>query len=127
MIKLLTRAAVFLATAAIGVLAAWLVLPGFVISASGFIVGIVVFALLQLLFGAIVAAVAKKWAPSWISLVGLVSTFLALLVATLLPGGIAISGGIGSWVLATLIVWLITALAGWLLLKYLARDTARSA
>jgi len=42
--------------------------------------------------------------------IGLVSTFVALLLASLLSNGLSISG-IGSWVGATVVVWLVTAVA----------------
>jgi hypothetical protein len=41
----------------------------------------------------------------------LVTTFLAVLIADLVSNGLSISGGT-TWVLATLIVWLATMLAG---------------
>ena len=46
--------------------------------------------------------------------IGLISTFLALFVATLFPNGLHVNG-VTAWILATLIVWLITALGTWIL------------
>jgi ABC-type sugar transport system permease subunit len=40
----------------------------------------------------------------------LVSTFVALVLASLLSNGLSIRG-IGSWVAATVLVWLVTAVA----------------
>lgn len=42
------------------------------------------------------------------------STLLALLVASWFPGGLQIHG-VGTWVLAALVVWVVTALGAWLL------------
>ena len=44
----------------------------------------------------------------------LVTAALGLLIASLFPGGIRIEGAV-TWVLATLVVWIVTALGGWVL------------
>ena len=44
--------------------------------------------------------------------VGLASTFVALLLTNLISSGLAIKG-VGTWILATLIVWVVTMLATW--------------
>jgi uncharacterized membrane protein YvlD (DUF360 family) len=46
----------------------------------------------------------------------LVTTFLALLITDLLSDGLSIEGA-GTWLLATVIVWLGTLLAGVILLR----------
>ena len=56
----------------------------------------------------------RQYAPAMLGGIGLVSTFVALLIASLVPGGLTITG-ISTWVLATLVVWIVTALGGWLL------------
>lgn len=60
-------------------------------------------------------SVALHYAAPLAGGVGLVATLLALWVATLVPpDGIEISG-VGSWILAPpIIVWVITALGGWI-------------
>ena len=55
--------------------------------------------------------------PVIAGIAGLLSTFIALLVASLFTDGLSFDG-IFAWILATVIVWVITALATWLLLKY---------
>ncbi|MBU4336365.1 MAG: phage holin family protein [Actinobacteria bacterium] len=111
MVRLLLRAVVFLGSAALGLLGAWLVLrPQFEITASGFVVAVVVFALAQSVLAPFIATMANRYAPAFLGGIGLVSTFVALLLATLLGHGLSISG-VQTWVLASLIVWLVTALA----------------
>ncbi len=114
MIRFLIRAAIFIATAALGLWITSLILPDFVLSAGGFIVAVLVFALAQSILAPFVFNVARKYASPLLGGIGLVSTFVALLIATLFTGGLSIRG-VGTWILATLIVWLITALGGWLL------------
>jgi hypothetical protein len=46
--------------------------------------------------------------------VGLAATFLALLVSSWIFDGFSITG-VSTWILATLIVWLVTMIGAWLL------------
>lgn len=115
MIRMLIGLAVNLASAALGLLvAAWLV-DGVQLEAAGFTAAVVVFAGAATLLGPFVFNTARRHANALLGGIGLVSTWLALWIATWLPGGLTISGW-RSWVLAALVVWLVTALGGWFLL-----------
>ncbi len=114
MVRFLIRVAIFLGTAALGlVVAAWLI-HDVGLSPSGFIVAIIVFAIAQGVLAPFILKIAHRYAPAMLGGIGLVSTFIALLVASLFPGGLTISSFLG-WVFATLVVWLVTALGGWIL------------
>lgn len=106
MIRFLLRVAVFLGSSAIGLLVASLVVPGVRLSAWGFIAAVVVFTVAQALLSPFFLKMATKYASAFLGGIGLVSTFVALL----LSNGLSISG-IGSWVGATVVVWLVTAVA----------------
>lgn len=121
MVRILIRAAVFLATAALGLLAAALILPDFRLSASGFVVAVAVFALAQSVLAPFILNLARKYAPALLGGIGLVATFVALLIASFFPGGLSITGA-STWVLATLIVWIVTALGAWLLPLFLLKE-----
>ena len=114
MVRFLIRAAIFLGTAALGLLIAWWLLPGFRIDWTGFLVAMLVFALAQSLLSPLITKLASRHAPEVLGGVGLVSTFLALLLATVIANGLRIDGLL-TWVLATLVVWLVTAVGTWLL------------
>lgn len=114
MVRFLIRVAIFLASAALGLLAAALILDNFELSVSGFITAVVVFAVFQSILTPLIFNIARKYASAFVGGVGLFATFLALLIASLFDGGLRIAG-VATWILATLIVWLITALASWLL------------
>ncbi len=58
--------------------------------------------------------IARKYASAVLGGIGLVSTFLALWIATLVGDGLEISGA-STWIGVTVVVWLISALGGWLL------------
>lgn len=116
MVRFLIRAGIFLGTAALALLLIALLVPGAKLSVAGFIVAVVVFAVAQSLLAPLADKLTREHAPALIGGVGLVSTFVALLIASLFPGGLVITG-IGSWVLATVIGWVVTALGAWLLPK----------
>ena len=120
MIDLLVRAAVFLGTAAIGILVAAAFLPGLTVSAWGIVVAIVVFAVAQTLVSALGKRLTRERGRLLVAVVGLASTLIALLLATLVPGGLAVEG-FATWVWATLIIWPVTAVAGWLVPKVALR------
>ncbi|GAB88113.1 hypothetical protein [Gordonia rhizosphera] len=110
MIRILIRTLVYLISAAIGLLVADLILDDLAIHWGGFIVAVVVFSAAQLILGPFILKVVKNNAEAFLGGVGLVSTFVALLLATLVSNGIDITGA-ATWIAATVIVWLVTALA----------------
>lgn len=125
MLRLLIRVLIFLASAALGLLiAAWL-LPGVTITFEGFVVSIVVFALVQSILTPFFMKLAAARARAFLGGVGLVATFVALLVAHFIPGGLGIADW-RTWVLATMVIWIVTALATWLLpILFLRKKVSR--
>ncbi|QAY60720.1 hypothetical protein ET475_12495 [Microbacterium protaetiae] len=112
------RALIFVLSAALGLIVADLVLGGFVIEWSnwwGFVLCVVIFAILQSVLAPWIARMAKRYAPALLGGIGIVSTLVALLIVVLLPiGSLRITDAI-AWVLAPVIVWVVTALATLLL------------
>jgi len=110
MVRLFLRAAVFLGSSAIGLLvAAWLV-PGMSVSFSAFIVAVVVFSTAQAILSPFILKMASRYASAFLGGIGLLSTLIALVLASVLTHGLTIRG-IGSWISATVLVWLVTAVA----------------
>jgi hypothetical protein len=115
MIRFLVRAAIFLVSAAVGLLVtAWLV-DGFDVSAGGFVTAVVLFAVIQSVLAPFIAKVTAQNASALLGGVGLLSTFVALWLTALLGDSLTIDGGATTWIAATVIVWLATALATLLL------------
>ncbi len=118
MITFLIRALIFLVAAFLGLVAADLILPGFYLHWNdwwGILLAVVIFAVLQSVLAPFLLKVAHRHARAFIGGIGLVSTFVALLIAVIIPAaGVGIDGPV-AWILGTLIVWLVTALATWLL------------
>lgn len=114
MVRLLVSAAIWLGSATIGLLAAKWLLDGMTIDLGSFIVVVLIFAVLQAVLTPFLIKVTHRNAPALLSGVGLISTFLALLITTGLSSGMSITGA-DTWIFATLIVWIVTMLATFLL------------
>ena len=126
MVRFLVRVAVFLGSSAIGLLVASLVIPGVSVSVSGFITAVVVFAVAQSILAPFFAKMASRYASAFLGGIGLISTLVALVLATVLTHGLSIRG-LGSWVWATVVVWLVTAAATLLLPLLVRRNVSGSA
>jgi hypothetical protein len=111
MVVFLIRTAIYLASAALGLWVASLLVDDVHLSVGGFLLALAVFLVAQWILSPLIIKLTRKYANAFIGGVGLVSTFLALLIASLVGDGLSITGGAGPWILATLIVWLVSAIA----------------
>jgi hypothetical protein len=127
MVRLLVRSLVFLVSAAVGLLAAALILDDVHLSASGFVLAVVLFAVIQSVLSPFIAKVAARNAAALLGGVGLIATFVALLVTSWVGDSLTIDGGAATWIAATVIVWLATALATLLLPFLLLKAGVESA
>ncbi|MFE1665917.1 hypothetical protein [Microbacterium sp. P02] len=118
MITFLLRAAIFVVSAALGLIAADLILAGFHIDWRdwwGFVLAVVIFAVIQSVLAPWVFKITRRHAPALLGGIGIISTFVAILIVVVIPNaGVGISEPL-AWVLAPVIVWVVTALATWLL------------
>lgn len=114
MIRFLISTAIFVGTSAAGLLIAGWLIPGVTLRPAGFLTAVIVFSLCQGLLGPLVFKTTRKYASAILGGIGLVITGIALAIASLNEGGLTISG-ISAWIPATLVVWLVTALGGWIL------------
>lgn len=114
-IRLLVRTLIFLGSAALGLVVAAQLLDDVEVTASGFITVVLIYAVIQSIISPFLARFAAKNATAFLGGVGLVATFVALVAATALGDSLTITGGVVTWISATVIVWLVTALATLLL------------
>lgn len=114
MIRFLLSVAISIVSAALALLVISAVVDGVTVHTTGFLIAVLVFTVAQALLGPFVFNLARQYASAILGGIGLVSTFLALFVATLFPNGLQIDG-ITAWIFSTLIVWVITALGTWIL------------
>ena len=114
--RLLLQIVSQLVLAAIALIVVHFAVPGVTLHLGGFFVALGVFALAQAVFSPLVMKLAQRYAAPLAGGVGLVSTMLALWVATLFQGGIEITQ-VSAWFLAPIIIWVITALGGWIFME----------
>lgn len=130
MIRMIVRTVIVLAGNAVGLIVASLVLDDFRINVTGFILSLIIFTVAVALMTPFLASTMRRNRSSSAALggVALISTFVALLITDLLSDGLSISG-IGTWVAGTVIVWLGSLIAVFVLpylglKKYLEENRA---
>lgn len=114
MIRLIVRTLVAVAANAIGLLVAAAVLDGFHLNASGFVLAVIIFTVVFALMQPFLISQMRGRAGRALGGVALIATFLALLITDLLSDGLNIEG-VGTWIAATVIVWLAAVLAAFIL------------
>ncbi|HWJ83908.1 MAG TPA: phage holin family protein [Cellulomonas sp.] len=124
MITFLIRAGIFVASAALGLWVASLIIDGFELHTSGFVVAVVVFAVLQSILSPWILTMTRRYATALTGGVGLISTFIGLWVATLVSDGLSIDGTT-AWILGAVVVWIVTMLGTLLLPLLLVKKAVR--
>ncbi len=114
MVRFLVNTLIFLGSAAVGLWVTALVVDGFSISAAGLVIATVIFAVIQSILSPFILKMTHKYASAFTGGVGLVSTFVSLLITSLIGDYLTVDGGT-TWFVATVLVWLFTAIATWLL------------
>ena len=116
MIRFLVRTVIVLVGNAVGLIVASLLFGGFDIDVTGFIFSLIVFTVAVALFTPYLTNAMQRGRSNSAAVggVALISTFLALLVTDLFTDGLNIDG-IGTWVGSTVVVWLASLLAVFIL------------
>lgn len=96
-----------LAAAAIALIICALVLPGFDLHPAGFLVSLLIFAILSGFFTWAMFKFLTTHAATLVPVTGLIAAYLALLLTDVLTRGLSIDG-FWTWVWATIIVWLVS-------------------
>jgi uncharacterized membrane protein YvlD (DUF360 family) len=121
MIRTLIKVGLTIAGNAIGLLVAAVLLDDVKLSGAAFILAVIIFTVAELVIEPFIEKMVTEHAERLRILTSLATTFLALVVTDLLSDGLDIEGA-GTWVLATVIVWLGTLLAGVILLRLFVKD-----
>lgn len=120
MIRFVLRLAISVGAAAVGLVVAASLLDKMSLDVVSLIVTAAIFAVVSGLLGPFVVSRALRHAPAIMGGIGLVTTFVALLITDLISDGLSISG-VSTWVIATLIVWAATLIAmlllPWILIR----------
>ena len=117
MIRLLIRLLIALAANAVGLIVAALLLSGVDIEVTAFIIALVIFTVVSALLEAFLAAQFRHRGVLLRALGALVATLVSLIVTDWVSDGLSIDGT-GTWIAATVIVWLASLLAA-VILPYL--------
>jgi hypothetical protein len=115
-IRFIVRTAIVLVGNAVGLIVASLVFHGFDIDVTGFILSLILFTVVVALLTPFLMNAMQRGRSNSAAVggVALISTFLALLVTDLLTDGLSING-VGAWIGATVVVWLASLLAVFIL------------
>ena len=115
MIRFLIRLVIWFLAALVGIIAADLLLSGFSVSGwTSYVVVAAIYAVIQSLIAPLMNQYTERNARMFMGGVGIFSTFVALFITNLISGALTING-IGTWILAAIIVWLFGAIAAFLL------------
>ena len=114
MVRLLVRTGVMLLANAIGLIVASVVLGGFDINVTGFILAVVIFTVCVALLTPFLVSQLRRRNSSAIGGVALLATLASLIVTDLVSDGFSIDG-IGTWLAAAVIVWAAALLAAFIL------------
>jgi hypothetical protein len=104
LVRYLAQVVVALGANAVALLVAAIVLRRFTISDLTFPIVVIIFTGIWLLARPVVRALLKEYASAATSIVGLPLAFVTLLVTDLVSDGLDVEG-IGTWVIASIIVW----------------------
>ena len=121
MIRRLASLALHLIANAFGLFVAARLLDNFALHGLAFIIAVVVFSLTEVIAEPLLTKLALKNIPALRGGVALVTSFVGLIVTSLLTDGIVISG-FSTWILAALIVWLFALLASVILPFFLFKQ-----
>jgi putative membrane protein len=113
-IRLLVRTVIALASNAVGLIVAAAVLDDVSLDVTGFVIAVVVFTVVfALLQPFLVSSLRRSPAPV-LGGVALIATLVSLIVTVLVTDGLSIDG-LSGWILGTLLVWLASVLAAFIL------------
>ena len=104
MLRLLARLVLTLLANAVGLIVAAVILDRMSLSASGFVVAVAIFTGVLVLTQPLVMKISFRYASALTGSTALVAVLVSLIVTTLLVDGLEIDG-LGTWLLAAIIVW----------------------
>lgn len=114
MIRLLVRLLIAFLSNAVGLVVAAAVLDGMTLNVTGFVVAVAVYTIVFALLQPFLISVLRRSPAPVLGGVALIATLVSLIVTTLLTDGLSIRGA-GTWIAATVVVWLASVLAAFIL------------
>ena len=116
MVRFLIRTAIYFLSALVGIIAADLILADFSVSGwTSYVWVAIIFAVVQAILSPLIGSIVSKNASAFSGGVGIVSSLVALAITNIASSSLMVSGGITTWILAALIVWVFGAIAAFVL------------
>jgi uncharacterized membrane protein YvlD (DUF360 family) len=113
-IRLAIRLLIAVASNAVGLIVAAAALDGMSLNVTGFVLAVAVYTAVFALLQPFLISVLRRSPAPVLGGVAFIATLASLVITTLLTDGLAISG-VGTWLAATVIVWLASVLAAFVL------------
>ena len=114
MIRLIVRTLIALVANAVGLIVTAAVLDGMHMNVSGFLLAVIIFTVVFALMQPFLASQFRRSRSAALGGVALIATFVALVVTDIFSDGFTING-VGTWIAATVIVWVSALLAAFIL------------
>lgn len=114
MLVVLARAVISLIANAVALLVADLVLEDVSVGAAGFVLAVLIFTAVAVIIEPLLRQMALRNVPAILGSTALVATLVSLIVTVVVTDDLSISGAL-TWVLATVLVWVVAIVARLLL------------
>ena len=114
MIRFLVRTLIAVVANAVGLLVAAALLDGMHVNAGSFVLAVIIFTVAFALMQPFLVSQFRRDNSAALGGVALIATLVALIVTDLISDGFSIDG-VGTWIAATVIVWLAALLAAFIL------------
>jgi uncharacterized membrane protein YvlD (DUF360 family) len=114
MLRLIVSIIIRLVANGLGLISAAVALDDMTLTVAAFFIDVVIFTIVVLIAQPVVQKAALKHSEALLGSSALVAAFVALVITAWLSDGLQISGAV-TWMLATIIVWAASLLAGMLL------------
>lgn len=126
MMRLIARVVLALLSNALGVWVADLILSGMHVEyLTGFVIEVAIFTVITIVVQPLIIKMTLRQSAALAGSSALIATFVALLI-TVLISKMSIDG-VGTWIAATVIIWLVSMLGGVLLPLFLFKKTMAAA
>ncbi len=126
MLRLIVSIIIRLVANGLGLIVAAVVLDDMTLTAAAFFIDVVIFTIVVMIAQPVVQKAALKHSEALMGSSALVAAFVALVITAWLSDGLQISGAV-TWLLATVIVWAASLLAGVLLPVIFVKRTVQEA
>lgn len=107
MVRLLATAVVAFLSNAVGLIVAALILDDVRLGTLGFVIAVLIFTGVSVLIEPLLRQAAMKRAPALLGSTALLTVLVSLIVTAIISDSLSINGLV-TWVLATIVVWLIS-------------------